>query len=259
MSQTLPPEGSSTKKIQEIQELDKWRAEQTCTVPIELSQLDLGECNSEDELKIEVATSSHASWSVHLTCGDLQQFCMDLQEAFPVEAGQVGKHKRILPRFDLPKPKKSLFGGKIDHGAQVEQVRKQVSTLLAEILKLPSYILQSRVVISCFARKTGKEDQVGQPTERSSVMPEKSLKKHKLKLRMGDEIAMIHLVEDAVRLEELMKQVETKLAPSQPYRSFWYVDDEGDRVMVEDDEDLRLALLFFPSNLNLTLTTNQPA
>lgn len=238
--------GSDLHKIKKLQDLDKWRAEQTEEIPIDITELRLVEIHAH-ELTLKVRTSSGSEWQRYTGVRNLKDFTKDLDLAFPIEAGHIGKHSRIIPYLSSSR---RLFGGKY-------YSQENIQEYFDRLLKLPRYMLKSRVFVNNFLRQTENEHYQAKSehaSESSSLLstPIEDCKatKMKVKVKVGSEMSMIFLEANHININDFMTQVRAKLTTNiSNDLNFSYIDQEGDRINVIDDEDLKIALKFGSNGL----------
>lgn len=234
MASTQTGGSSDSKKIARMQEVDRWRAESTATVPIELTALRVLRVGLHGDLEVEVRTEA-SSWVMGVLLAKVAEWHKDLEVAFPVEAGKVGKHKSILPVLC---PKRMRKGG------AAEAVQEYADRLLA----LPKYMQQSKVFVEFFLHNQVS----GGPASGAEQGPQRGAKT-KVKVRIGREMAMVYLTEGECVMEKLREQVRRKFdLDSADEGACSYTDAEGDEIQVLDDEDLQVALQLFPVSLVLS-------
>lgn len=234
---TAPQEdatGRVREKIERIQEMDRWRAEMTVTVPIELCQVTVQSAEGH-RFTAEIESSS-TRWTTTFDYEGLEHFAKSLDRAFPIEAGKGAK--RILPKLRV----------------ESSILRKRRVSLVAaqayfnELLETPTYIKQSKLTIDFLLSHQNDAHSSG-PSSVSEGKSTLSLVKRKVKVKIGDEMAMLHLVE--LTMTEFHEKLALKFT-GESTGPFLYVDHEGDRITVADDEDLQVALSFYPGVLELT-------
>lgn len=231
-------------KIEKLQEHDKWKSEQARQVPIQIAKLELVS-QVHDQLEVSVESGNGSSWCIKINLKHLKRFVKELDEVFPIEAGSVPKHKRVLPVLDLHKP---LFGSK-------PPMKKQVESYLAGLAQVPTYILQSTIVVDMFL---GDGPSTGSDTSYASSLKAPSITKpakphSKVKLSIDGDLVMIHVNEGKLGIDQFVSKIKDKLGLSSfPPKKFVYKDADGDEIHVLDDEDLEIALELYPTLLHLT-------
>lgn len=231
-------------KIEKLQEHDKWKSEHARQVPIQITKLELVS-QEHDRLELSVESRNGSSWCIKISLKHLKRFAKELAEVFPIEAGSVPKHKRVLPLLDMHKP---LFGSR-------RPIKDQVEAYLAGLVRLPSYIMQSKIVVDLFlgdGPPTGSDSSYASSINGPSITePVKA--QTKIKLSISGDLVMIHINDERPSLGQFVSKIKEKLGLScLPAKKFVYKDADGDEIHVLDDEDLEIALELYPSFLYLT-------
>jgi phage-related protein len=168
-----------------------------------------------------------------------------MDEVFPIEAGSIAKHKRVLPTLDLHQP---LFGSK-------RPIRAQVESYIIALVKLPEYIRQSRIVVDLFLSDcpNWSDTSCASSFKTPSIQSvSKASRKSKIKLRLNGDLVMIHVGGNTMAMTEFVSKVKDKLGQIHCSEKFVYKDDNGDDINVLDDEDLEIALQLYPTVLKLS-------
>jgi hypothetical protein len=197
--------------------------------------------HTHDYMEILVETGKSASWSLRKNTKDFKRFLKAMDTAFPIEAGCVANHKRIIPSLDMSR---GLF-------TRRPAIAERVNAFLQELLKCPSYILQSKLVTEFLVN--GSESlscMSSSESESCSTSVRSSIAKHKLKVKIGEEMALVFIPSDNVTMQCLILETCKKFNVKSP-NGFSYQDADGDNILVVDDEDLEIAVRLNPVLLKL--------
>ena len=252
-------------KIRQLQDLDRWKAEKAHQLPLEFKVKDVsfGEPSSKKESWFVMqVTANDSSWQVAFGLRDLKELTLNLQRAFPIEAGKVGNHKCIIP-----KPPINLKRSFWSTSKSIEKVRRMqlemIRKYMEELLLLPEYIRHSKLIVEFFLHSapsppnpTPPPSSIGEPSlsfESSShpSRPSTPSAIKRIKVKIGDELAFI-AHEPQLGLTHLKQLVQEKFSvilgnSFQCPASFKYSELEGcDEIVIEDDEDLEIACKICP-------------
>lgn len=269
-------------RIRKMQREDRWRIEKAHQLPLDFLVKSIEAEPSDDHTHRFVMQVEGASlaWQVHFGLEDLQRLIKDLARAFPIEAGKVGKHERILPT-PPPSPRRRFLSSKVspkERAALLERIKPAISALLG----LPDYIRHCKLVASFFlvnhefcssthapnatptpppstvdmaesssffgdSTSTGTGDNTSKGTSTAPPL--------RIKVKVGDEVAMVQC-DPAKGFHHFRANVQQKFAQIQggsfrcPDLLVYTEYPGGDDIVVGDDEDLMVAC-----QLNQTLLT----
>lgn len=236
-----PGDTKRQQMIEKIQEQDRWKTEQIRQVPIAITNLRLTG-HTHDYMELAVETGKATSWTLRKNIKDFKKFVKALDIAFPIEAGLVAGHQRIIPSLNLSR---GLFSRK-------PRVDERVGSFLRDLLKCPPYILQSKLVTEFFVNGSDSLSSISSSeTESCSTSFCSTTVKHKLKIKIGEELALVFIPSDSITMQCLIQETCRKFNAKSPH-DFTYQDADGDTILVVDDEDLEIAVRLNPIMLKLT-------
>lgn len=274
----IPEDPNVNSKIQRLQETDRWRAEKSQSTPLDFKVVSI---ESDDQLQSDQSTkcaepfqyvmqieAANTSWQGQFHLKDLIELARNLTKTFPIEAGKVGKHKRILP-IPPERPRKSIL--RAGYSKKVTQdTLIQVKAYIDSLMTMPKYILQSRLVVDFLLQSFNTTPTPKSPpspcasaagdlsscfesssTRSSSVSEKASVIWIKLKFESG--VFMVGASPEK-GFEVFQRQVEKKLQHIHDEKiqvpvGYVYKDRMGDEIVVKDDEDFQIACTLFPQNL----------
>lgn len=233
------------QRIDDIQEEDRWKAEQTRQVPIAITDLRMSRY-THDYLEIAVEVGKTTSWTMRKTAKDFKRLVKAMDAAFPIEAGLVANHKRIIPSLDLSR---SIFTRK-------QTIYEKITLFLQELIKMPGYILQSKLVTEFFVNNSDAQASISAGSSNESESGTGSYRsetiRYKIKVKSGEEMALVFIPSENISVAYLTVQVAKKFPKHHNATKFVYQDHDGDEILVADDEDLDIALKIHPRLLTLS-------
>jgi hypothetical protein len=261
------------EKVAAHQEVERWKAHMTSVVAgCQIVRARTLECDLSDkrnpifELLVENLTGT---WHLRKTLLDIRTFTVDLGRAFPVEAGEK-RHGRIIP--ECP----SLGGMAIlaSPKTKVKLLRRSVDGFCKTLLNLPPYISRSRIVLDFFltnsesAMLDNRAPSIQAPlaVDRASVQScsissasSRSHKNssqqyvgpmHRVKVKYCQEYKLVDY-DPSSKFEVYLRSILTKHGISKETVDLAYRDEDGDLILVNDNEDLDVAISIFGRTLVL--------
>ena len=166
-------------------------------------------------------------WAVKRRYEDIYNFHLILMDKFPEEAGKSNAEQRCIPRFPAPR----LFVDEALKGQRLEKMQEYCQSLF----EMPLKIRQCKFFNAFFCPREG--DCYELPAEEPAASHSESIL---LKVKNQSDVIKLQVSAD-LSLSDLVSICSRKFSETIPSR-FKYVDDDGDHVVVADDEDLAMFL-----------------
>lgn len=251
--------------IQKLQSLDNWLNANSEIIAIIITKLQIvNECQKNDEddymFKIQVELIDRTCWFINRSYSQLHfWYHSQLLQIFPIEGGVINDcYERQIP--ELPKRPPWLLSFITGTGREKRQKEmiKRVRKWLVELLKIQPYISRSKIFVS-FWLPTDKDSEKRMDLHHRHHEQEESIlskisnesksitttmamegKKQRIKVKaLNNEIYMIDYPMNSGinNLRELLKAKDAI-----DCNEFTFIDDEGDLIVIVDDEDLDIAI-----------------
>lgn len=243
-------------EIERLQEFEKWKCHTTSVVAgvfiKDLIVISVPSTSSTNPFFELTATGPIGSWRLLRRKNDVLKFSLQIEKAFPLEAGLRG-HPRYLPSLQMP-TRWTLFWKSDRSYAQF--CARRVSRFFEELLFMSPYISRSRCVLEfllpwanqdpqCTLLLMGHRPSYIKPNFRESESTRMPITAAsvRMKFRYGDETIAIDIdTLLAMDYSTVLDNVSRKLSIDRASLRLLYVDSDNDTVEVRCLEDIFAAI-----------------